>query len=199
MTKLSKLYFDKGDCGNLSKILKQLHAACTTQDGDEDSTKGKKLIACIKYLVLANLLMKLDINPFDSQETNPYKDDPEIVAVNKLVSAYPHNDINNFEQILKQNRQAIINASFIMEHKEDLLRHMKKHHDSVLNQTKLLHLQEEMCLHILLYLPRKQLSTNLSTTCQNLLKLCLTILKGRLLLDESDGKYASKSIWNTKK
>ena len=40
---------------------------------------------CLKYLVLANMLMKSGINPFDSQETKPYKNDPEILAMTNLV------------------------------------------------------------------------------------------------------------------
>ena len=40
---------------------------------------------CLKYLVLANMLMKSGINPFDSQEAKPYKNDPEILAMTNLV------------------------------------------------------------------------------------------------------------------
>ena len=35
MTKLGKLYFDREDYGKLSRILKQLHTSCTTQEGIE--------------------------------------------------------------------------------------------------------------------------------------------------------------------
>ena len=38
--------------------------------------------------VLANMLMKSGINPFDSQEAKPYKNDNEIVAMTNLVTAY---------------------------------------------------------------------------------------------------------------
>ena len=34
MTKLGKLYFDREDYGKLSRILKQLHTSCTTQEGN---------------------------------------------------------------------------------------------------------------------------------------------------------------------
>ena len=51
--------------------------------------------------VLANMLMKSGINPFDSQEAKPYKNDVEIVAMTNLVTAYQNNDINEFENILK--------------------------------------------------------------------------------------------------
>ena len=51
--------------------------------------------------VLANMLMKSGINPFDSQEAKPYKNDVEILAMTNLVNAYQNNDINDFEKILK--------------------------------------------------------------------------------------------------
>ena len=55
-----------------------------------------------KFLsVLANMLMKSGINPFDSQEAKPYKNDVEILAMTNLVTAYQNNDINEFEKILK--------------------------------------------------------------------------------------------------
>jgi len=204
MTKLGKLYFDRGDYAKLSRILKQLHNSCTTQEGEDDLKKGTQLLeiyaleiqmytaqknnkklkalydqslhiksaiphpvilgvirecggkmhlremefekahtdffeafknydesgsprrtTCLKYLVLANMLMKSDINPFDSQEAKPYKNDPEILAMTNLVSAYQNNDINEFEKILKLNRQTIMDDPFIREHIEDLLRNIR--------------------------------------------------------------------------
>ena len=63
-------------------------------------------------------LMKSDINPFDSQEAKPYKNDPEILAMTNLVMAYQNNDINEFEKILKTNRKNIMDDLFIREHIE---------------------------------------------------------------------------------
>ena len=65
----------------------------------------KSLLPCrallFSILVLANMLMKSGINPFDSQEAKPYKNDVEILAMTNLVTAYQNNDINEFEKILK--------------------------------------------------------------------------------------------------
>ena len=44
-----------------------------------DEAGVQRRVQCLKYLVLANMLMNSDINPFDSQEAKPYKNDPEIV------------------------------------------------------------------------------------------------------------------------
>ncbi|UYV73838.1 COPS2 [Cordylochernes scorpioides] len=203
-TKLGKLYFDRGEYNKLSRILKQLHQSCQTDDGSDDLKKGTQLLeiyaleiqmytaqknnkklkklyeqslhiksaiphplimgvirecggkmhlregeyekahtdffeafknydesgsprrtTCLKYLVLANMLMKSGINPFDSQEAKPYKNDSEILAMTNLVSAYQNNDINEFEKILKNNRKNIMDDPFIREHIEDLLRNIR--------------------------------------------------------------------------
>ena len=203
-TKLGKLYYDREEFAKLSKILKQLHQSCQTDEGDDDLKKGTQLLeiyaleiqmytaqknnkklkklyekslhiksaiphplimgvirecggkmhlregdydkahtdffeafknydesgsprrtTCLKYLVLANMLMKSGINPFDSQEAKPYKNDPEILAMTNLVSAYQNNDINEFEKILRTNRKNIMDDQFIREHIEDLLRNIR--------------------------------------------------------------------------
>ena len=65
--------------------------------------------------------MKSDINPFDSQETKAFRDEPEIVAMTQLVAAYQKNDIQHFEEILAKNRATVMDDPFIREHIEELL------------------------------------------------------------------------------
>lgn len=86
-----------------------------------DESGSLRRIVCLKYLVLANMLMKSNINPFDSQETKPFRNELEIVAMTKLVNAYQNNDIKQFEQILKENNDSIMKDPFIREHIEELL------------------------------------------------------------------------------
>ncbi|XP_076354622.1 COP9 signalosome complex subunit 2-like isoform X7 [Tachypleus tridentatus] len=90
-----------------------------------DESGSPRRTTCLKYLVLANMLMKSGINPFDSQEAKPYKNDPEVLAMTNLVSAYQNNDISEFEKILKINRKNIMDDPFIIEHIEDLLRNIR--------------------------------------------------------------------------
>jgi len=90
-----------------------------------DESGSPRRTTCLKYLVLANMLMKSGINPFDSQEAKPYKNDSEILAMTNLVSAYQNNDINEFEKILRTNRKTIMDDPFIKEHIEDLLRNIR--------------------------------------------------------------------------
>ena len=85
-----------------------------------DESGSPRRTTCLKYLVLANMLMKSDINPFDSQEAKPYKNDSEILAMTNLVNAYQNNDIYEFEKILRENRRTIMDDLFIKEHIEGI-------------------------------------------------------------------------------
>lgn len=51
--------------------------------------------------------------------------DPEILAMTNLVSAYQNNDITEFEKILKTNHSNIMDDPFIREHIEELLRNIR--------------------------------------------------------------------------
>jgi len=90
-----------------------------------DEAGSPRRIQCLKYLVLATMLMLSTINPFDSTEAKPYKNDPEILALTNLVGAYERNDIIQFEKILRDNRKTIMDDPFIRMYIEDLLRNIR--------------------------------------------------------------------------
>jgi COP9 signalosome complex subunit 2 len=87
-----------------------------------DEAGNQRRIACLKYLVLANMLNKSDLDPFNAQEAKPYKADPEIVAMTKLVQAFHADNIAEFERILRDNRKTVMEDPFIRNYIEDLLR-----------------------------------------------------------------------------
>jgi len=70
------------------------------------------------------MLVKSDINPFDSQETKPYKNDPRIAAMTDLVDAYQRDDIHTYESIL-QNNQDVLSDPFIAENIDEVTRNMR--------------------------------------------------------------------------
>ncbi|GAM22929.1 hypothetical protein SAMD00019534_061040 [Acytostelium subglobosum LB1] len=90
-----------------------------------DEAGSPRRIQCLKYLVLATMLMLSSINPFDSTEAKPYKNDPDILAMTNLVSAYERNDIYAFEKILRDNRKTIMDDPFIRMYIEDLLKNIR--------------------------------------------------------------------------
>lgn len=87
-----------------------------------DEAGDPSRLRCLKYLVMASMLHASTINPFDSQEARPYRDDPEIVAMTNLVHAFHNNEIQTFERILRRNEGRIMDDEFVREHVEDLLR-----------------------------------------------------------------------------
>lgn len=53
----------------------------------------------LKYLVMASILHESKIDPFDSQEAKPYKQDPEIVAMTNLVAAFRNKQMKVIEEL----------------------------------------------------------------------------------------------------
>ena len=90
-----------------------------------DEAGNSRRIQCLKYLVLAHMLMESKVNPFDAQEAKPYQQDPEIVAMTNMVAAYQRKDINDFEKILRDNRQQVMGDEFIRNYVEDLLQKIR--------------------------------------------------------------------------
>lgn len=70
------------------------------------------------------MLTKSDINPFDSQETKPYKNDPRIAAMTDLVDAYQRDDIHKYESILQNNKDVLADP-FIAENIDEVTRNMR--------------------------------------------------------------------------
>ena len=77
----------------------------------DEAGMGMERAHCLKYLVLANMMMESSVDPFDSQETRPYKTDPVVSAMTALVSAYQASDIAAFERAMKH--EDIAGDSFI--------------------------------------------------------------------------------------
>jgi COP9 signalosome complex subunit 2 len=202
--KLAKLWLDRKEYGRLSKLIRELHGATTSGDGDDQSQRGTQLleiyaleiqmynetrnfkklkeiynasnavrsaiphprimgvikecggkmwmgerqwnrasedffesfrnydeagspqrIQVLKYLVLANMLTGSEVNPFDSQETKPYKTDPQIKAMTDLVDAYQRREVHLAEKILRDNRSTIMDDNFIRAYIGELLRSLR--------------------------------------------------------------------------
>lgn len=92
---------------------------------DESGNIERRLI-CLKYLLLTSMLMKSDINPLDSQEMKPYRNNMEIQAMTNLIQAFQNNDMNEFELIFKENQLTLMEDNFIQEHINELVTHLRK-------------------------------------------------------------------------
>lgn len=89
-----------------------------------DEAGDLRRIQVLKYLLLTTMLMKSDINPFDSQETKPYKNDPRIAAMTDLVDAYQRDDIFKYEDVLQKNTDLLADP-FIAENIDEVTRNMR--------------------------------------------------------------------------
>lgn len=89
-----------------------------------DEAGSLQRIQVLKYLLLTTMLMKSNINPFDSQETKPYKSDPRISAMTELVDAYQRDDVHVYEGVLRNN-QDILDDPFIAENIDEVTRNMR--------------------------------------------------------------------------
>jgi COP9 signalosome complex subunit 2 len=69
--------------------------------------------------------MGSEIDPFDSQETKPYKNNPQIKAVTDLVGAYQRKEVHEAEKILRENQSTFMDDPFIKSYIGDLLRALR--------------------------------------------------------------------------
>lgn len=90
-----------------------------------DEAGSARRVQCLKYLVLANMLMESEVDPFDAQEIKPYRNDPDVSVIRALVAAYQKNDIDVFESLLKTHREQLMDDDFIRDYIEDLLKNIR--------------------------------------------------------------------------
>jgi COP9 signalosome complex subunit 2 len=89
-----------------------------------DEAGSLQRIQVLKYLVLSTMLSGSDINPFDSQETKPYQNDPRISTMTNLVNAYQREDIHEYEKILQDNKD-LLQDPFIAENIDEVTRNVR--------------------------------------------------------------------------
>ncbi|CAH1155129.1 unnamed protein product [Phaedon cochleariae] len=90
-----------------------------------DEAGSPRRVNCLKYLILTSMLLKSAINPFDSQEAKPYKNEPEIKAMIDLILAFQNNNMKDFENIFQENKESLMADPFVHEHIAELLKHVR--------------------------------------------------------------------------
>ncbi|KAJ2903283.1 COP9 signalosome complex subunit 2 [Zalerion maritima] len=89
-----------------------------------DEAGSLQRIQVLKYLLLTTMLAKSEINPFDSQETKPYKTDSRIAAMTELVEAYQRDDVHAYSKVLQNNKDLLADP-FITENIDEVTRNMR--------------------------------------------------------------------------
>lgn len=90
-----------------------------------DEAGSPQRLQCLKYLVLASMLADSTINPFESQETKPYANNPHITVLTTLVDAYQRRDVREFQKILRKNEEAVAGDVFMSGYISDVLRNIR--------------------------------------------------------------------------
>lgn len=67
------------------------------------------------------MLSESGINPFESQETKPYKDDPRILVMMQLVNAFQKSDIDEFNRLVHSHEREIMSDKFVRIFFDDLM------------------------------------------------------------------------------
>jgi len=81
------------------------------------NVKAKQIL---KYVVLASILAKSELNPFDNLEAKVYKEDPDILVFSNLRSAFEQKNTKELNRILTENSNKIFDDTFLIQFKEDL-------------------------------------------------------------------------------
>lgn len=86
-----------------------------------DESGSLQRIQVLKYFVLACMLSESGIDPFESQETKPYKNDPKITAMMQLVEAFQLSDVDQFNKLLNSHKHEIMGDPMIRLFLDDVI------------------------------------------------------------------------------
>ncbi|KAF5099398.1 hypothetical protein D0Z00_001677 [Geotrichum galactomycetum] len=86
-----------------------------------DEAGSLQRIQVLKYFVLACMLSESGIDPFESQETKPYKNDPKITVMMHLVEAFQLSDVDQFNKLLRSHKHEIMGDPLIRLFLDDVI------------------------------------------------------------------------------
>jgi COP9 signalosome complex subunit 2 len=92
-----------------------------------DEAGSPKRIQCLKYLIFASMLDLSTINPFESPETKPYKNDAKIATFQTMHQVFEKGDIKKFEKLLQESGAELKDDPFMSKFIPDLLRIYRSH------------------------------------------------------------------------
>ena len=77
---------------------------------DSGNSRAKTVL---KYVILASILSGSEINYAQTREAKVYMEDPQIVSIMLLRTAFENNDINQIQEILTSKTSKILDDPFI--------------------------------------------------------------------------------------
>lgn len=76
-------------------------------------------------MILASILSGSEINYAQTREAKVYMEDPQILSIVQLRTAFEQNDINEIQKILNSKNSHILDDPFIHQYLDDLLRNIR--------------------------------------------------------------------------
>lgn len=89
-------------------------------------TANPRANACLKYVVLANMLSLSKISPFHDNDAKAYENAPDIRAMVELRQAYDNGNARKFESILRDPTTNLLSDPFLAEYVDDLLQQTRQ-------------------------------------------------------------------------
>jgi COP9 signalosome complex subunit 2 len=87
-----------------------------------DEAGSARRVDCLKYLVIASLLMGSDIDPFEETRAKSHKDDPEIAVMLSLLDAVGAANLGALEEVLTSAAgRRLLSDPFVADVMDDLL------------------------------------------------------------------------------
>lgn len=88
-----------------------------------ESFVDERQIESLKYLVVATILSKHEINPFDGQDARRFREHPDVYPVAEVIEATATHDMRRFEAALSapSSRAAIYGDKFLLQFIEPLI------------------------------------------------------------------------------
>jgi len=74
----------------------------------------------LKYAVIASILAKSELNPFDNLEAKVFKEDKDIVVFSNLRTAFEQKNTKELNRIMAENGHKIFEDSFLAQFRDDL-------------------------------------------------------------------------------
>jgi COP9 signalosome complex subunit 2 len=92
-----------------------------------DDAGDARRLTNLKYLVLSSMLSAAKIDPFASNETKSFQNDPEIRSMTELIHACQNNDVKSFDRILRDKRhsQTLLEDPLVYKYLQPLIRRVR--------------------------------------------------------------------------
>lgn len=84
-----------------------------------------RAVRCLRYVLLANMVATMSVDPFDSQEAKALESHPMVAAMVRLRQAYQEDDMARFDAVLRDPASRILDDRVMVEYLDPLLRNFR--------------------------------------------------------------------------